>query len=326
LLTNPSVDTNEVADLIGGDATFTARLLQRVNSAQFAMVSDVTSVRHAVALLGLDTTRQVVLAQATAAYTQDALRIETMWRCWQHSVATAVLAGEIAEACGEYTNVAFTAGIMHDIGRLGLLVAYPDEYERVVRDAAERSLDILDFEAEEFGANHAEAGRLLAERWELPSEMRVIAGRHHDPCEGTELSLLRIVHVACRLADVLGYDVVKPLTPLSVEEIIAELPQQARARLKRPPEDFCERIERRLREFGSQAATDIPPEEALALLSPAAPEAKDMEPSGDPAAEDQHAAEPASPSQNRRIILWVAGIATALTALTAAALWAMRLI
>ncbi len=265
LFGNPAVDTNEVADLIATDATFTARLLQRANSAEFGFISDITNVRRAVTLLGLDTTRHTTLAHATSAYAHGGLKTETMRRCWQHTVATAVLADEIAFACDAFTGVAFTAGIMHDIGRLGLLVAYPDEYERVIRHAAERSLDVLDFEAEEFGAHHAEAGRVLAERWGLPSEMLLIAGRHHDPAEGSELSLLRIVHVACRLADVLGYDVVKPLVPQEPSQIIAELPAQARMRLSREPEEFCQRIEERIREFG--ADSNAQPEETLAMLA-----------------------------------------------------------
>jgi HD-like signal output (HDOD) protein len=266
LLSSPAVDTNEVADLIGSDASFTARLLQRVNSAEFGFVSDITSVRRAVALLGLDTTRQITLAHATAAYAEGGLRTESMRRSWQHMVATAVLAEEIAVACDAFASVAFTAGIMHDIGRLGLLVAYPEEYEQVIRNAAERSLDVLDFEQEEFGAHHAEAGRLLAELWGLPPEMGLIAGRHHDPCEGTELDLLRIVHVACRLADVLGYDVVRPLSTSNASDIIAELPARARQELMRDPAELCGRIEQKIREFGSEPA-QAPPEETLALLA-----------------------------------------------------------
>ncbi len=214
LLQNPAVDSNEVADLISSDSTFTARLLQRANSAQFGFVTDVTSARRAVALLGLDLTRQITLSHATAAYVGGAPKTEALRRSWQHTIATAVLAEEIAIACEMFTSVAFTAGIMHDIGRLGLLVAYPDEYEGVIRESARRCLDLLDFEEETFGVHHAEAGRMLAESWGLPPDMAVIAGRHHDACEGTELNVLRIVHVACRLADVLGYDVVKPLAPM----------------------------------------------------------------------------------------------------------------
>jgi HD-like signal output (HDOD) protein len=324
LLSNPAADTNEVADLIAGDATFTARLLQRVNSAEFGFVSDITNVRRAVALLGIDLTRQITLAHVTAAYAQGGLKTETMRRCWQHTVATAVLAEEIALACEAFASVAFTAGIMHDIGRLGLLVAYPEEYERVISNAAERGLDVLDFEEEEFGAHHAEAGRLLAEGWGLPSEMAVIAGRHHDPCEGVEVDLLRIVHLACRLADVLGYDVVKPLLPAQASDVIAQLPAQARARLSQDPAELRRRIEERLQEFGAEAA-DAPPEETLALLASACatgnPElAANVEATGEWGAQEP-VERPSPPARNRAIILWiVAGLAV----VAAAALWAFR--
>jgi putative nucleotidyltransferase with HDIG domain len=334
LLSNPAVDTNEVADLIASDATFTARLLQRVNSAEFGFVSDITNVRRAVALLGLDVTRQITLAHATAAYAKGGLKAGSMRSCWQHTVATAVLAEEIAEACDAFANVAFTAGIMHDIGRLGLLVAYPEEYERVIFNAAERSVDVLDFEEEQFGAHHAEAGRLLAERWGLPSEMAVIAGRHHDPCDGAELDLLGIVHVACQLADVLGYYVVKPLSQAKVGDVIAPLPAPARARLGQAPAELCQRIEQRLQEFGSEPA-DAPPEETLALLASACAthdpepatnvEAANVEAPEVEATDDWGTLEPVEkpnpPARNRAIILWVvAGLAV----VAAAVLWALR--
>lgn len=324
LLSDPSADTNEVADLIASDATFTARLLQRANSAQFGFASDVTDVRRAVTLLGLDVTRQVTLAHATAAYSQGGLRTENMRRSWQHTVATAVLSDEIAVACGAFVNVAFTAGIVHDIGRLGLIVAYPDVYESIVRNAAEQSLDILTFEEEHFGVHHAEAGRMLAEQWGLPSEMLLITGRHHDPCEGSELTLLRIVHVACRLADVLGYDVVKPLREVPIAEVVAELPEQARIRLGRDPKGLAQRIEDRIREFGSEP-TDAPPEETLALLaSTAAAEEPPLEPAPQPSAaplefiDIQIPIEPPAADRGRRNLLWIGiGVAVAIAVLAA---------
>ena len=248
-----------MAELISTDATFTARLLQRVNSVEFGLASSVNNVQAAVALLGLDRTRQITVMHATSAYTKGALKTEELRRCWQHTVATAVLAEEIAETCGAFKEVAFTAGIMHDIGRLGLLVAYPREYERTIRDAAERCLDLLDFEREQFGVHHAEAGRLLAERWGLPEELRIIAGRHHDPCEGAELNLLRIVHVACRLADALGYDVTRPLVPKPVSSVLIELPFRARQRLEGSFEQLSARIEQTILEYDSDRA-DTPSE------------------------------------------------------------------
>src|ERR1035438_2635745 len=252
LLAKPEVETNEVAQLISGDATFTARILQRVNSIEFGRVTPVTNIRQAVALLGFDLTRQLILTHATAAYAKGALRTEELRRCWQHTVATAVLADQIANACGEFTHVAFTAGIMHDIGRLGLLVAYPAEYERVIRDAASRCLDLLDFERDEFGMDHAEAGRVLAERWGLPPDLAQIADRHHDPCEGTTLHLLSIVHVACRLADALGYDVVKPLAPLDIDTVLAELPARGPVKLGKSSAELCAQIEQSIADYGSE--------------------------------------------------------------------------
>jgi HD-like signal output (HDOD) protein len=335
LLSDPAVDTGEVADLIASDATFTARLLQRVNSAEFALAAGVTDIRHAIALLGLDTTRKVILAHAAGAYAGGGLKTDAMRCCWRHTVATAVLADEIAAVCGDFTGVAFTAGIIHDIGRLGLLVAYPEEYERAIRDAAERSLDVLDFEEEVFGANHAQAGRILAEQWGLPSDMLLVAGRHHDPCEGAELSLLRIVHVACRLADVLGYEVVKPLVRCGVADVLAELPASGRGRLTSDPEAFSRRIERRIREFDGEESGPAP-EETLALLAAASPEpdageateagkikeagqAKEgiVEATNPPAT---GGADSAGQPSARKLPRWV-GIAAALLALAAAALW-----
>ncbi len=268
LLRDPAVDTNEVADLIASDATFMARLLQRANSAQFGFATDVTSARRAVALLGLDLTRQITLSHAAAAYIGGAPKTEALRRSWQHTIATAVLSEEISIACQMFTSVAFTSGIMHDIGRLGLLVAYPDEYESVIRESASRCLDLLDFEEETFGVHHAEAGRMLAESWGLPPDMAVIAGRHHDACEGTGMDVLRIVHVACRLADVLGYDVVKPLVPISVDEALRDLPPLSRQRLTQAPEELLKNIEERIREFSGETS-EVQPEEALALLSTA---------------------------------------------------------
>jgi len=321
LLAQPDVKVKEVADLIASDATFTARLLQCVNSYEYGLTSPVSDVKQAVALVGLDRTRQVTISHATAAYTKGALRTVELRRCWQHTVATAVLAEEIANACDAFTTVAFTAGVMHDIGRLALLVAYPHEYERIIRGAAEQSLDILDFERQEFGLDHAEAGRILSERWGLPLELGVIAGRHHDPTEGSELDLLRIVHVACRLAEILGYDIVHALVPQDVDTVLAELPARARARLKKSPAELCMKVEQRILEFDSDNG-DKPPEAALPVIASAAPEELDNKP--EPGSETTFDTEviPSGPNLLARYAIGV--VAVALAILSVILLWKMQ--
>jgi putative nucleotidyltransferase with HDIG domain len=246
LLSNPDVEVSEVAEVISNDVKLTARLLQSINSSLFGLGRPVSNVHQAIALLGFDRTRQIAVMNATAAYAKGAVSTKELQSCWQHSVATAILAEEIGKSCEVFTKAAFTVGLLHDIGRLGLILAYPQEYEQIIRGATERCLDVLDFEREEFGIDHAEAGRILAETWDLPEEFHVIAGRHHDPCEGVELDLLRIVHVGCRLADVLGYGIVPPETGGSVGAVLEELPPHARRRLLKDPEELRSQIETRI--------------------------------------------------------------------------------
>ncbi|HEX4594152.1 MAG TPA: HDOD domain-containing protein [Bryobacteraceae bacterium] len=245
LLASPDVEVAEVAELIRSDATLSARMLRCINSAAFGLGRQISDVRQAVALLGFDRTRQITAMCATAAFrgTRNSAELKT---CWQHSMATAILSNEIATSCDAFTKIAFTAGVLHDLGRLGLIVAYPSRYANAVRGANGRCVDFLDFEREQFGFDHAEAGRLLAETWELPEEFRIVAGRHHDPCEGTEVDLLRIVHVGCRLADALGYGMAPPREENGMSGILEKLPERARKRMQRTEEELRAEIEERI--------------------------------------------------------------------------------
>jgi HD-like signal output (HDOD) protein len=235
--------------------------LQYANSAEFGLRQPIRNTRHALTTLGIDTTRRITIAAATGAYSRVALRTADLRRCWEHTIATAVLAEEIATRCGQFTESAYSAGIMHDIGRLGLVVAYPTQYEKALRHAAEHCIDLLDHEREVFGMDHAEAGRLLTGRWGLPEDFQIIAGRHHDACEGAELTLLKIVHVACRLADYFHYDVTRPLKAPDYASIVAILPERAReSLLKMDQEKLHKNIEENVRTFGGGPEHDDPKE------------------------------------------------------------------
>jgi HD-like signal output (HDOD) protein len=251
MLAHTTVDIQELADVISSDPMFTGRILQHANSVEFGLQQPIRNTRHALTTLGIDTTRRITIAAATGAYSRVALRTADLRRCWEHTIATAVLAEEIAMRCSAFTESAYSAGIMHDIGRLGLVVAYPTQYEKALRHAGEHCVDLLDHEREVFGMDHAEAGRLLTARWKLPEDFQIVAGRHHDPCEGTELTLLRIVHVACRLADYFHYDVTRPLKPSEFASIVAELPERGReSMLRMDQERLHKNIEESLRVFG----------------------------------------------------------------------------
>jgi hypothetical protein len=193
------------------------------------------------------------------------------------TLACALLTEELARACSIHEDVAYTAGLMHDIGRLGLLVAHPAEYAALLRSAAKRQAaeedyDLLDHEKEVFGADHCAVGNWLAEQWNLPDEFRVITGRHHDPPSGPEMDLLGLVYLGCRLADALGFYVVPPVRPSSLEEICAALPEAARRRFHTDADDLGKSVEVRINALdiadmpplpGPQAVVDKTDEESL---------------------------------------------------------------
>ncbi len=261
-----TVQLRDIADLIARDPTFSARILQCANSVEFGLHSEITNIRQALTMLGLDRARSLTVSLATAAYMRPALAASELQRCWKHTVACAILSQEIANECGTQKEHAYTGGILHDIGRLGLLVAYPREYEAVVRHAAVHSLDLLDYEREHFGVDHCEAGRFLAHRWNLPEIFRLIAGRHHDRLDNPELDLLTIVNYACRASDALGFEVTTPLRPLSLEDTLSGLPPSIVQRLIDRQDDIVAKVEQHVAFFdlGAQpVAPNVDPTETV---------------------------------------------------------------
>lgn len=180
-------------------------------------------MQRAVFLLGLRPVQALIMAVATTNYMRAALRTEALDKCWRHTMATAMLSRELARAAGQSLEHAYTLGLLHDIGRLGLLVAYPDAYSRVMRAADRDPLSLLDQEKYLFGMDHCEAGRLLLAQWKLPQDFCLVVGRDHDPPLAS-LDWLTIGYVACQMADTLGYSVVTPLKPLAFGELRAMLP------------------------------------------------------------------------------------------------------
>jgi putative nucleotidyltransferase with HDIG domain len=200
-------------------------------------------------MLGLDRARDLSTVEAMSGYARLAPHHAELQRCWRHSLATAILATEIANRCGRSSKLVFTAGILHDIGHLGLLVAYPNRYTDYMTSGQVNYVDMLDFERTEFGIEHTEAGRLLAESWGLPDDILMVVGRHHDPCEGEELSPLRLIHCACELANVLGFALLPPSPDADVDWALGILPAASRARLRMQADELRDLVDRQMAKF-----------------------------------------------------------------------------
>lgn len=175
----------ELAQVLATDQALTAKLIRVSNSAYYGFARRVSTVREAVVMLGFKQVRQVAVGSSLmnafktkSRYPDDPFNIDLFWG---HSVAVAVA----AETLTKKTRVArpedgFTAGILHDIGRLVLRQTMPDRFYEAVRTASETGIPLHLAETELTGCAHDEIGRALGERWKFPPHLIDAVRCHHD--------------------------------------------------------------------------------------------------------------------------------------------------
>jgi putative nucleotidyltransferase with HDIG domain len=232
-LLNDGVSTlSKISACIATDTVLSARLIQRANAADQAVYCEVKEVLQATRSLGLDSTREICVGTAASVYATTAIQSEILRPCWHHTLACALASSEVARLCGLRPGEAYTAGILHDIGRLGLLAAYPAEYEELMAHADGEPEDLIRLERDRFGVDHVEAGAWLARRWNLPESILNAILRHHHAPKGA-VDEVAVVQMGCRLADLLGFSVNRPDQSPGLDEICAILPDPTRHRLAR---------------------------------------------------------------------------------------------
>ncbi|MGO4883604.1 MAG: HDOD domain-containing protein [Bryobacteraceae bacterium] len=214
----------DLGELVKMDPSFSAELLRFANSALFGVRHEVKSVSQAIVLLGLDRVKTMATLVAMNRMVRASVRMEALRRVWIHSLATALIAEEAARACGVPIDTAYTAGLLHNLGTLGLMSAYPEEYSRMLAVTEDFGFDLLRTEQDLFDIDHCLAGCYLAQDWDFPDELAAaIAVHHEDPVEG-EASLDNVVKVSWRLSDTLGYVAFPQDRPWTYAQLIACLP------------------------------------------------------------------------------------------------------
>jgi HD-like signal output (HDOD) protein len=250
VLSEQDVEVREVVSLIRADPALASELMRVVNSAIYGFPSHVSSIQNAVTLLGLETVRRFALAVSMKGFLHTALRLDLLRRVWRHSLACGMLCEEISRACSTSQGSddrAYTGGLLHNIGRLGLFVAHPQAYTEVLSDPA--VVDYLARERQTFGFDHCEAGAWLAHAWGLPQELEVVIAGHHQPPAKPAIELADLVRVGVLLTDSLGFDVTPPLPVHTLPEIRAMLTPTAQYRFDPEPEALTARITTQLDAF-----------------------------------------------------------------------------
>jgi HD-like signal output (HDOD) protein len=195
---DPETSFGEIGQIISGDVVLAARLLKIVNSSFYGFSSKIETITHAVTIVGMIQLRDLVLATTIAgqfrSITKTTLDMEAFWL---HSVSTGLAARIIAHYRKESNPERYyVMGLLHDIGRLLLLLNAPDEMKLVLEHYRKGGL-LYEAEYEVLGLDHAKVAGALLEKWELPVRLTDAINFHHDP-ENAKINPTdaAIIHVA----------------------------------------------------------------------------------------------------------------------------------
>ncbi|HJW01688.1 MAG TPA: HDOD domain-containing protein [Azospira sp.] len=215
------VNADELARKISLDQALAAKALKVANSPFYGMPSKVATIQDATVILGLRNVRSLVTAAAVTGAFPD---VANSWfeprLFWQHCVGVALCARVLAAEAGLSEDGAFTAGLLHDLGRLVLVTGFPEQYHQVSIYQNRHDCFLPAAERDVLGLDHAAVGRALAERWRFAPAIQEAVAFHHAPEETVADSLAGVVHVADILAHALDLcprsdELVQPLSAVA---------------------------------------------------------------------------------------------------------------
>lgn len=225
VLARPGSGASEVAQVINRDQSSAARMLRWVNSSFYGLEGKVTSLQRAVTILGMDTVRSVVLEDSFSRGTQlkglPGLSPNAIWR---HAAAAGIAAKHLARSIrGVEPDVAATAGLLHDIGLLLLLILERNNLDKAIRMSDAQHLPLIETEFEVLGFNHQIWGEAFILAWNLPAEIATAIGRHHTPMREPVDRLAVTLWLADYLVSTIGFSCPSNHSPHVPDEELEEI-------------------------------------------------------------------------------------------------------
>lgn len=240
LFRDPDRDIDRVVELLSHDPSLTAEILRKCNGAFFggAPASDMF---EAVSRIGFYEVYCMVVAlfgAKTKAMPGVSNALDSA-KLWKHTVMTAVAASTLATKTDSPQGACFTAGLLHDIGKLVIASVERHRYGDLLDNARKSGQPTNEAEQGAFGVDHAQIGGLLLERWKLPEEVHSAVRHHHDPASaGANAKPAAIIHLANWLAHGIEEGKQRPLTASVGKAFVslglgpAEVPKLNEATLK----------------------------------------------------------------------------------------------
>lgn len=201
----------DVVKIVQTDASLTTRMLRIANSAAFYRGQPVTTLSRAILHLGEKMVAGIAIGSCTTDFFHRELEgyKSGNGEFWDHSLCTAIASREIAAKISKRISaeLAFTAGLLHDIGKVILSEFLKDHTEKIEKWCSERQAeDFIGAEKDIIGADHSDVGYILAHHWKLPDPLCEVIKHHHHPWETEEKyrELVYVVHIGDQLAMLSG--------------------------------------------------------------------------------------------------------------------------
>lgn len=188
VVNDPKSTIDDIIEVIRYDQAVTTQMLRICNSAYFAVSSEIDSLNDAIRMLGTIKILQLVMAvhsNSLLAKQQSGYGLEP-GILWKHSVGVAITATWFAERLHyPNSNLAFTAGLLHDVGKTILNEYVGREFAEIVRRVSDENLSFSEAEHAVLGFSHEEIGAKVAEKWQVPEHITLCIRYHHEPKELT---------------------------------------------------------------------------------------------------------------------------------------------
>ncbi len=182
LLEDENVSALKLEEIISNDQAIASKVLSIANSAYYSLSQKVTSISHAVSLLGFTTVKNIAIGTSIFSNFSDKGSGIDLKDLYLHSIGTAMASEKIAR---KFSNIqpetAFIGGLLHDIGKLILIDIFQKQYRDAVETARDTACSICFAEDRVFGTNHITVGEWLCDRWHLPPEVILSVKYHRAP-------------------------------------------------------------------------------------------------------------------------------------------------
>jgi len=221
VVNDPESSSNDLMKAVLPDQAMCLAILKLANSAFYGRQAKVNSIETAITVLGFSEVQNIVLGKAALTAFKPVIRKyqQELQSYWDHCFTCGLAAKNIAEQLNQPPGPFFMAGMLHDLGKLAILLTYGDRYEPDKRLHRFSSETTIREEKQEFSISHDTIGGYIMEKWQFPQSLIIALQHHHAPAQAPKMQKLAMI---IQLADFLAHMYAQP-EELAPPDLMAEL-------------------------------------------------------------------------------------------------------